>query len=347
MAKGRAPGAEQVLGKIVEDVGKGIFSPVYLLMGEEPYYPERACDEIVAHALAESERDFNQTIFYGIDSDAEKVSSEARSYPMMSERRLVVLKEAQNMKTLEALSAYCASPTDSTVLVILLHGASLDKRKGLYRTISKTGVILESPALKDYQMPSWIISYYGARGLEIAPDAAALLAESTGPDLSRVAVETDKMLKNLPEGTVRISAADIERNVGISREYSIFELTKALSARNAPAALKIAAYIGEQPKFAMPPATAAIFNHFGRILRYESFLLKNPNPSASEKTGILGVPPFFFSEYDNAVRNYPLLKCMKIISLIEEYDYKGKGGDGSFSTPSGLLTELTVKILNT
>lgn len=346
MAKAKAADAAQMYRKIAEDVGRGVFSPVYLLMGEEPYYPDKACDTIMAAALDDSERDFNQTVFFGIDSDADAIASEARSYPMMAERRLVVLKEAQSMKTLEGLSAYCENPTDSTVLVILMHGAAADKRKALYKTVSKTGVVLESPAMREYEMPGWIDSYYRSRGLRIAPDAASLLAEFAGTDMGRIVVETDKMLKNLPEGTVEITAAHIERNVGISRQFNVFELTKALAHRNSAEALRIAAYLGEQPKFAVPPATAAIFNQFFRILRYEALLAQNPRPNASEKAAVLGVAPYFFGEYDAAVRNYPPAKCMKIISLIEKADYRGKGGDGDAASPSGILTELVASILD-
>jgi DNA polymerase III subunit delta len=346
MAKAKAADAAQMYRKIAEDVGRGVFSPVYLLMGEEPYYPDKACDTIMAAALDDSERDFNQTVFFGIDSDADSIASEARSYPMMAERRLVVLKEAQSMKTLEGLSAYCENPTDSTVLVILMHGAAADKRKALYKTVSKTGVVLESPAMREYEMPGWIDSYYRSRGLRIAPDAASLLAEFAGTDMGRIVVETDKMLKNLPEGTTEITAAHIERNVGISRQFNVFELTKALAHRNSAEALRIAAYLGEQPKFAVPPATAAIFNQFFRILRYEALLAQNPRPNASEKAAVLGVVPYFFGEYDAAVRNYPPAKCMKIISLIEKADYRGKGGDGDAASPAGILTELVTSILD-
>lgn len=346
MAKAKGADAAATYRKILEDVRNGVFAPVYLLMGEEPYYPDLACEAIMANALHDYERDFNQTVFYGTDTTADAVATEARSFPMMSDRRLVVLKEAQNLKNQDDLAVYCQEPMDSTVLVILMHGASADKRKALYKQISKVGVVLESVALRDYEVASWISSYYSGRGLRIAPDAAALLAEHTGPDLTRIAVETDKMLKNLPEGTMDISVSDIEKNVGISRQFSVFELTKAMSLRDAATALRIAAYLGEQPKFAMPMATAAIFNHFYRILKYEALLQQNPRPDMQAKTAVLGVPPFFFNEYDTAVRNYPLPKCMRIIALMEEYDFKGKGGESGEATPAQLLIELVSKILS-
>lgn len=248
--------------QIINDVKNGNFVPVYLLMGTEPYYPDLVCDEIIKYALTDSERDFNQTVFYGLDTDAGTVASECRSYPMMAERRLVVLKEAQSMKTLEDLATYASDPMESTVLVILMHGASADKRRALYKNVQKKGVVLVSDALRDYEMPQWITSFYKSRGLDIEPAAAALLAEYAGTDMSRILLETEKMQKNLPEGTVRVNAADIEKNVGISRQFSIFELTKALSYMKAEKALKIAAYIGNGPKFMLLLATAPLYTHF-------------------------------------------------------------------------------------
>lgn len=332
--------------QIINDVKNGNFVPVYLLMGTEPYYPDLVCDEIMKYALADSERDFNQTVFYGLDTDAGTVASECRSYPMMAERRLVVVKEAQSMKTLEDLATYASDPMESTVLVILMHGASADKRRALYKNVQKKGVVLVSDALRDYEMPQWITSFYKFRGLDIEPAAAALLAEYAGTDMSRIMLETEKMQKNLPEGTVRVNAADIEKNVGISRQFSIFELTKALSYMKAEKALKIAAYIGNGPKFMLLLATAPLYTHFYRILKYEAALLKNPAMSKSDRAKLLGVNPYFMEEYDVAARNYPIRRCMKVISLLEEYDFKGKGGGSGEASQGDLLMELVSKILS-
>ena len=333
--------------KIVEDARNGVFAPVYLLMGGEPYYPDVVCDAIMKYALQDDERDFNQAVYYGLDTDADAVASEARSYPMMAERRLVVLKEAQSMKTLEGLGVYAAEPMDTTVLVILMHGASADKRKALYKNVSKKGIVLESEPLRDYEMPGWITGFYKSRGLAIDPDAAALLAESAGTELDRIAVETEKLQKNLPEGTTRVTAADIEKNVGISREFSIFELTKELSARNAPRALKVAAHIGSGARFALPAAVAPLYTHFSRILRYGALRERNPRPDRTEIAAALqGVNPYFWKEYDMAVANYPVRKALEVISLLCEYDYKGKGGDAGEAGPGELFMELTNKILS-
>lgn len=332
--------------QIINDVKNGNFAPVYLLMGTEPYYPDLVCDEIMKFALTDSERDFNQTVFYGLDTDAGTVASECRSYPMMAERRLVVVKEAQSMKTLEDLATYASDPMETTVLVILMHGASADKRRALYKNVQKKGVVLVSDALRDYEMPQWITSFYKSRGLDIEPAAAALLAEYAGTDMSRIMLETEKMQKNLPEGTVRVNAADIEKNVGISRQFSIFELTKALSYMKAEKALKIAAYIGNGPKFMLLLATAPLYTHFYRILKYEAALLKNPAMSKADRVKLLGVNPYFMEEYDVAARNYPIRRCMKVISLLEEYDFKGKGGGSGEASQGDLLMELVSKILN-
>ena len=331
---------------IVNDVKNGIFKPIYLLMGEEPYYPDMVCNAIIDNCLQEWEKDFNETICYGTDVDVETVISEARRFPMMAERQLVVLKEAQAMKGLEDLSIYCQNPLDSTVLVIFMRGASADKRKSLYKSVLKVGTIVESLPLRDYEVSRWIGDYFTENGLSITPDAAAIMGEFAGTDLSKIALETSKMMKSLPEGTKNVKVEDVEKNIGVSRQFSIFELTKELSYRNAAKALRVAAYIGEAPRFAMPMAVSMLFTHFSRILRYEALLQSDPNPANDKKARVLGVNPYFFREYDAAVANYPLKKCMAIISLLCDYDYKGKGGEAGDATPSQLLLELVSKIIN-
>ncbi len=333
--------------QLISDARSGVFKPVYLLMGDEPFYPDMICDAIIENCVDEGFKDFNEYIFYGSDADAEKVISAARQFPMMSERTLVVLKEAQLMKDLENLSLYCAAPLDSTVLVVLLHKASVDKRKQFYKSVQKCGVVVESPMIRDYEIANWIISYFAGRGLQIAPQAAALMGESAGTELGTIAVETDKMLKNLPEGTVSISVEDVEKNIGVSRQFSIFELTKELSYRNAPKAVRIATYVGSAAKFAMPMATSSLFTHFYRILRYGALLQNDPRPAPDAKARALaGVNPYFYREYDDAVRNFPVRKCMAVISLLKEYDFKGKGGDVGDVSQGDLLVELVTKILN-
>jgi len=264
----------------------------------------------------------------------------------MAERRLIVIKEAQLMKDLENLSVYCENPLDSTVLVLLLHKASADKRKALYKAVQKNGAVLESTSVRDYEIAGWIQNYCSSKGLQIEPEAAALFGESTGTELSTIVVETDKLLKNIPEDRKTITVADVEKNVGISRQFSVFELTKELSYRNAPKALQIARNIGESAKFAMPMAVSALYTHFARILRYDALLQKGRPGPEQKASALKGVNPYFYREYDAAAANYPLRSAMNVVALLCEYDYKGKGGDGESASPCDLLVELICKILN-
>jgi len=331
--------------KLIEDARAGVFSPVYLLMGDEPYYPDRVCQAILDNCVDEFGKDFNETVCYGSDVTAEQVIDAARRFPMMADRQLVVVKDANLMKDVEDLAIYCAEPMDSTVLVLLMRKAAADKRRGLYKAVQKKGVILESPALRDYEVPRWIEGHYRSRGLGIEPQAALLLAESVGTELSAIVVETDKLLKNIPEGCRIITVSDVEKNIGVSRQFTVFELNKALSERNGEKAFKIAGHLGSSAKFAMPMAVSALYMYFSRILRY-GVLVARGNVQPEEKAKALaGVNPYFYREYDTAVRNYPVKKAMAVISLLCEYDYLGKGGDGGAASAGELLVELTAKIL--
>ncbi len=332
---------------IISDVQAGKFSPVYLLMGDEPYYPELVCNTIISNCIPEDEKDFNETICYGQDVNAQQVISSAMRYPVMAERQLVVVRDAQLMKDVDQLSAYCKAPLDSTVLVLLFRKASPDKRKSLYKEIAKRGTILDSPAIRDYAITDWIISYYAGRGLKIDPQAASLLGESAGTELSTIATETDKLLKSLPEGRKSVSVEDVERNVGISRQFSIFELTHELSYKNAAKALKIAAHLGSAARFNLPMAVSALYTHFNRILKYAAAGAGTRELSPEMKSRALaGVNPYFYREYDAAVKNYSLRSAMDAISLLCEYDYLGKGGSGQSTDAAELLRELTSKLLN-
>ena len=338
---------ERQYAQLLDRIRSRAFVPVYLLMGDEPFYTDRLCDAIVENALDEEERDFNETICYGSDVDADTVITAARRFPMMAERQLVVVKEAQAMRDLEKVAVYLEQPLDSTILVLLLRGASADKRKSLYKLASKTGVVFESKALRDYEMPAWISAYFSGRGMRIAPDAAALLAEYAGTDMSKIVLEADKLARNLPEGGGEVRSADIEAQVGISRTVSIFELTRELSLKNGPKALNLAARIGAAPRFAMPMAVSALYTHFNRILRYAALKERNRYPDKSAVAAVLqGVNPYFWKEYDAAVANYPIRRLIGIISLLCEYDYKGKGGDAGETLPGDLLVELVAKILS-
>lgn len=333
--------------EILKEIRSGIFRPIYLLMGDEPYYPELVCSEILKNCIDESAKDFNETVCYGADVSAAQLVTAARRFPMMSDRQLVVVREAQSLKNIEELAAYCEEPLDSTVLVLLFHRASLDKRKALYKLLQKKAFVMESAALRDYEIAQWISSYFASKGLSIEPEASELFGESAGTDLSTIVVETEKLLKNLPEGSTKISVQDIEKNVGVSRQFSVFELTRAFSYRNAQKAVQIASRLGTSAKFQIVPAMGALFTHFNRILRYAVLLSRGGYPTAEQKAEALsGMNPYLYKEYDAAVRNYPLPKAMAAVSLLCEYDYKSKGGDGVAADPAELLMELTLKLLN-
>lgn len=347
MAKAPAYQATETLCRgLVADAERGVFKPVYLLMGDEPYYVDMVSSAVLAHCIDESEKDFNEIVCYGSDVNADAVITAARRYPMFAERQLVVVREAQAMRDIEELAAYCKNPLESTVLVICMMGAKADKRKSLYKEAQKCGVVVESNALRDYEIQGWVSSYYRSIGLDIEPPAAALLAESVGSDLGKIAVETDKMMKNLPEGVRSIGVADVEKNVGVSRAFSVFELTNALSYHDSRRAMRVATYMGAAAKFALPMVTSALYTHFNRILKVHALLMKDRHADRMAKASVIGVSPYFVEEYDRAVVNYPLRKCMDVISLIKEYDYKGKGGEAGAATPAELLVELVARILS-
>lgn len=348
MAKSNEVNIAAQCRQIVDNARKGVFSGTYLLMGEESYYPDLVCDALVKYCVPDEEKDFNQTICYGDDVTADQVMECAMRYPMMSERQLVVVKDVQRMRDYESLEKYLAKPSEFTVLVLLFRSAGPDKRKSFYKTVLKAGAtVVDSPAMRDYQMPSWISAYYRSVGLEIAPDAAALLAEHSGTDLSRIVTETDKLRKSLPEGRTSVSVSDIEDNVGISRECSIFELSNALLLKDRKRAMRVAANLGNQAKFFLPMGLSAIFPTFQRLLRYEAFLRRSRNISREEMSRALpGVPWSRIGDYETGARNYPLPKTMEIISLLCRYDFLAKGGDGARIPDDELLKELCIKILN-
>lgn len=332
---------------LIKEIRGGTFRPVYLLMGEEAYYPDLVCKEVLDNCIDEFSKDFNETVCYGLDVTADQIVTAARRFPMMADRQLVVVREAQLLKDIEQLSIYCEDPMDSTVLVILYHGGHVDRRRALFKAVQKNGVVLDSPVMKDRDVPRWIEDHFRSRKLRIEPAAASLLAEHAGTDLSKLVLETDKLLKNLPEGSTCVTVDDIEKNVGISRQFSIFELTRALSYRDSRKAMYIAAHLGAMASFSMPPTMGALYLHFSRILKYGALLSRGAAPSPEQKSHALqGVADYYYKEYDAAVRNYPLPKAMKVMSLLCEYDYLGKGGDGGKTDDGELIVELTAKILN-
>ncbi|MFA6769829.1 MAG: DNA polymerase III subunit delta [Bacteroidales bacterium] len=334
-------------GKIVSEIKRGIFKPFYLLMGEEPYYSDVIISEIEKNALSPEERGFNYVVMYGSDVTAASVVEAARRFPMMASRQLVILKEAQLMGAPNDLEHYFKHPMATTVLVVSFTGKSLDKRTSLYKWAVSNGCVLESFTLYPNMVYSWIERYLKEKEISIVPEAALLMAEHCGTELRKLVLELDKLITNLPKGSNQIDLNAIEENVGISRDYNIFELTKAISFKEQKKALQIVKHFGASPRqFPLALNIAALFSHFSRLLKYHSLHSGGARPNKSQIAAYIGINPYFLPEYEYAARNYPLIKCMEAISLIRRYDSKSKSFARGESSDGDILFELVYKILH-
>ncbi|MDD2595298.1 MAG: DNA polymerase III subunit delta [Bacteroidales bacterium] len=344
----------QQFNAIKNDILAGNIKPVYLLFGKEHYYIDELCNLLIDKVLAPEERDFGQLIYYGADVTADQVVSAARQFPMMISRQLVVVKEAQMMKKVEDIGAYFNGIMDTTVLVICyktpndpakMGAKTIDKRTTFYKKAQSVGVVYESAQIPDYKTARWIEEYISGKNIDIEPDAAALLAEYAGIDIQKIVLEVDKLMKILPAGTKRITASHIEENVGMSRDYSVYELTKALSVKDILKCYKIVHFFAESDKrFPIQMIMGALSSHFLKLLRFHA-LIADGAPR-SEILSQLGINPYFAGEYDTAIRNYPVKKTMKVIAILKEYDYKSKSNARGNATDGDLLQELTARILN-
>ena len=343
MAKIDTAGQYESLRKEIES---GNFKPVYILMGEEPFYPERLCSLIMERALQPHERDFNQTILYGSDTTADEIISNCQRYPMMAERVLVIVREAQALKKPEGLSVYLDNISPTTVLVLLFSGKNMDKRTSFYKKASKACVIFESAKIREDAMPRWIESYFRSMGRAIEPQGALLLAEHAGNDLRKISVEADKLLKAVPEGQKTITADDIEKNVGISREFNTSELTAALASRNGEKAFKTAWYFGESPKqYPLQMTLGFLFFFFSKVEMIHAVMARD-RINARDAASKAGVYYSYAGPYLAAVSNFNLRKTMRIIALIRECDYRSKSNSGGNASDGDLLVELIGRILS-
>ncbi len=329
--------------QLYKDLKNKIFHPIYFLSGEEPYYIDKITEYIMQNVLTEAEKAFNQTVIYGKDTDAIAVTNIARRFPMMANYQLVIVKEAQEIKNFEDLIHYIKNPLKSTLLVINYKYKSLDKRKTLYKSLQENAVFYESNKLYENKIPEWITSNLAKRNYRIEPKAAILLTEFLGNDLSRISNELDKLVIVLADNTKMITSHDIERNIGISKEFNNFELQNALGARNILKANQIINYFADNQKNNHITVTLSIlYLYFSKILIYHSLDDKSRNNVASR----LKINPYFTGEYEQAARNYNASKVIQIISLLRQYDIKSKGF-GNVSTGAGeLLKELIFKILH-
>lgn len=328
---------------LVADIKKGQIKPIYFLMGEEAYYIDKISDFIEDNLLDEAEKGFNQMVLYGRDVTIDDIVSNAKRYPMMAERQVVIVKEAQDLsRTIEKLASYAENPQPTTVLVVNYKYKKIDKRKALYKAINKNGsVVFESKKLYDNQVPDWIRRVLKEQGYDISPKAAQMLVEFLGTDLSKVNNELDKLKIVLPEGT-QITPDHIEENIGISKDFNNFELRKSVGERNIVKAHQIAKYFADNPKDnPMVVTVALLFNFFSQLLHLHGMTDKNPRSVASA----LRVNPYFVNEYLTAARNYPMKKVSAVVALLREFDVKSKGV-GANAVPQGdLLKELLVRIM--
>lgn len=327
--------------QIISDITRGNIAPVYFLMGEEPYYIDGISDFIEDSVLSEEEKGFNQMILYGRDVTIDDIIGNAKRYPMMAERQVVIVKEAQELsRTIDNLTSYVEQPQQSTVLVICYKYKKLDARKKLAKAIQKNGVLFESKKLYENQVPDWIRRVLAGKGYTITPKAAQMLTEFLGNDLGKINNELQKLQLILKPGA-QITPQHIEENIGISKDFNNFELQSAIGSKDIKKAFTIVQYFGQNPKnHPLVMTIALLYSFFSKLMRFHA--LKNPAHAAKE----LGISPYFVSDYEVAARNYPMKKVSLIISAIRETDMKSKGV-GAANVPQGdLLKELLLKIFN-
>jgi DNA polymerase III subunit delta len=329
--------------EIITSIKQRQFKPVYFFHGDEAYFIDALTDVIENGVLNEGEKSFNQTILYGKDVDAQTVADNARRYPMMSEFQVIILKEAQDMKTLAQLQSYIEKPLNSTVLCIAHKHKKLDMRTAFAKAINKNAVVFESKSLYENQVPDFIRNWLKDNKLQIETPALDLMIEYLGTDLGKVINELEKLKLNVKVGG-SINAEHIEKFIGISREYNVFELQKALAQRNVLQANRIINYFTENPKDApFVMLVGNLFNYFSKV--YQLAFLSNMNPMEQVKT--LGLrSEWFLNEYKMALKNYPRSHSERIINLLKEYDLKSKGVNADNVAEGSLMKELIFKILH-
>lgn len=330
---------------ILKDIRNKNFKPVYFLMGEESYFIDLITDAIIANALREEERDFNQTIMYGADVDNYGVVvNAAKRYPMMAEHQLVVVKEAQQISGIEMLSYYLQQPLASTILVIN-HKHGTVKGKKLLSEIEQVGVLYESKKLYDSQLPTFINNYVAQQGRTIDIKAVQMIADSTGSDLNKLISELDKLRISMGEANTHITPELVERNIGVSKDFNNFELINAIVARNAYKANQIVNYFERNPKNNPLVVSISVLFGFFSNLMIAYFASDKSDRGLMQELKLRST--FQSREYITAMRNYNAFKCIDIISLLRQYDARSKGiGTASGTTEGALLRELVFKIMH-
>lgn len=331
--------ADILLKRIIDAVKQQQFSPVYLLMGDESYYIDRLSDFITANALKDEERDFNQTIIYCTrETSVADIMLAARRYPMMANRQLVIVKEAQNLLKLDELCSYVANPQSTTILVICYKNGSIDKRKKIVSAIEKAGAVFESKKLRDGMLPDFIKQYLRRRNTTIDDDACLLLAESVGADLNRLAGEMDKLIISLPQGQNRVNKDLVFSNIGVSKEYNSWALRTAVAEKNVLQANKILLHLDPTDRNNQPVVIVAmLFNFFAVIMQ----AYYSPDRSEAGLMRHLELrQPWQLREYLTAMKHYTAMKTMLIIGKIRETDARLKGIEKGSATDLDVLREL-------
>jgi len=330
---------------IMRELAEGKYSPVYYLHGEESYYIDKIADYIAEHALKPEERDFNQTVLFGSDVTASQIADTCRRYPMMAERQVVIVKEAQNLKNTEALEKYMKQPLQSTVLVVCHKNTKLDGRKREYvKTIQQAGILFESPKLRDRELPPFIEKYLEKKQVSIDPKSTQLIADAIGADLSRLVSELDKVILSLPEGERRVTPQVVEDQIGVSKDFNGFELKDAIVNRNIYKANQIMNYFDKNPK------AGGIYKFLPLIFNYfQNLMLAYYSPQKTQE-GVASwlemKSPWGAKDFMTGMKNYTGLKVMQIISKIREIDAKSKGLDNPNTSPGELMKELIFYILH-
>jgi DNA polymerase-3 subunit delta len=329
--------------QVMSDLRRSAYKPIYLLMGEEAYYIDKISDFIQANVLDESQREFDLTVVYGKDTDMVNIVNAAKRYPMMSPYQVVIVKEAQLIKNWESLQFYINNPLKSTILVFDYKYGTPDKRKKWVQDISKMGVVFESDKLRDYEMSAWINSYARSKNVTIDEKTIGMLTEFLGTDLSKVANELDKLLLTMPANSNRITPEHVEKNIGISKDFNVFELQAALIEKKTLKANRIIRYFADNKKNnPMVMVLPQLFNLFSNLMIYHYLSDKSQGTVASE----LKINPYFVKQYEQAAKNYGAWKTMNIISWIRETDARGKGVESNAVNEVDLMKELIFKILH-
>jgi len=325
---------------IITNLKKKIYHPIYFLMGDEGYFIDKISDFIEKNVLTEEEKSFNLSVIYGQDIDIKSLITNARRYPMMANHQVIIVREAQRIKKIEDLSTYVKNPLMSTILVICYKYNTIDGRKELSKTINKTGVLFNSKKLYDNQLPEWINHYIKNRGYSISPQASALLAEYLGTNLSKVSGELEKLIISLPKGS-DITPDIIEKNIGISKDYNIFELQDAIGERNFLKTNRIINHFSSDPNtYPLPKTIVNLYFYFMKLMAYN--FLKDKSQAAAK----LHVHPFFVKKYAAASKQYPIRKLVQNIGILREFDMKSKGMGNVSSSNEDLLKEMTFKLIH-